>query len=156
MANASWRALSAGSPVTPASAFSYITRALRQTTPFVVGALRLLAESFLPEELNKRGYYLYADFRPEVSGWGGRGEVRCTNILKQRRKEPIPQQGQRIKMEDVVKVENDDGSTTLKDDASGESQPKRRRGMTLEEYEAALDADDTFASVDLDSLNPQP
>lgn len=143
----------------PGSAFSYISHALRQTAPFVVGALRLLAESFPPEELNRRGFYLYADLRPEVSGWGGRGEVRCSRILELKRKEPTVRASQAIiKIEDVVKVEEGDGSigtlTGAKD--SGEPEPKESRGMTLEEYEAALDSDDIFASVDLDSLDPPP
>jgi hypothetical protein len=28
-------------------------------------------------ELNRVGFALYADFRPEVTGWGKRGELRC-------------------------------------------------------------------------------
>lgn len=154
-ASGGWRALAAGSPVAPGSAFSYITRALRQTTPFIVGALRLLAQSYPPEELNRRGFYLYADFRPEVSGWGGRAEVRCAKILQLRRKERVPEEEQKIKVEDVVKVE--EGTSEARQDVTtDEPESKRSRGMTLEEYEAALDAQDIFASVDLDALDPQP
>lgn len=88
-----WRALSGGAPVSPSTAFSYVSRALRQTTPFVLGSLRLLAASYVPQELNERGYSLYADFRPAVDGWGKRGEVRCAQILslrKQGTQEPPP------------------------------------------------------------------
>jgi hypothetical protein len=81
-----WRGLDAeAQPASPAAAFSYISRALKQTAPAIVGALRLLAESFPPDELNRAGWSLYADFRPEVDGWGKRGKVRCDKILRLRR-----------------------------------------------------------------------
>ncbi|KAF8450590.1 hypothetical protein L210DRAFT_3469664 [Boletus edulis BED1] len=81
-----WRALVSGSPAIPSTAFSYISRAFRQTTPYIVGALRLLAASYSPQELNKVGFSLYAEFRPIVDGWGKRGEVRCERILSLRKK----------------------------------------------------------------------
>ena len=59
-ASGRWRALAHGSPVAPASAYAYVARALRQTAPAVLGALRLLAASFAPAELNARGFALYA------------------------------------------------------------------------------------------------
>jgi hypothetical protein len=37
----------AGAVVAPGAAYSYITRALRQTAPAVLGAMRLLAESYM-------------------------------------------------------------------------------------------------------------
>jgi hypothetical protein len=82
-----WRALSPekGTPVSPASTYSYITRSLRQTTPAIMGAMRLLADSYAGE-LNKVGWELYADFRPEVDGWGKRGQVTCDRILGLRKK----------------------------------------------------------------------
>jgi hypothetical protein len=46
---------------------------MKQTTPYVVGAMRLLAGSYEPEELNRKAFSLYCDFRPEIepgkSGW---------------------------------------------------------------------------------------
>ena len=39
--------------------------------------MRVLAESYTPQELNKHGFGLYAEFRPDVAGWGAKGEVRC-------------------------------------------------------------------------------
>ncbi|KAL1694511.1 hypothetical protein GGG16DRAFT_47064 [Schizophyllum commune] len=83
-----WRALSPkeGKPIAPSAAFAYISRALRHTAPFVVGALRLLAASYEAGELNAKGYGLYADFRPEVEGWGQRSEVSCDRILSLRKK----------------------------------------------------------------------
>lgn len=79
-----WLALSGGSPVSPSTAFSYISRSFRQTAPYVMGSLRLLAESYSAPKLNELGYSLYADFRPAVDGWGKRGELRCGRILSLR------------------------------------------------------------------------
>ena len=130
----------------PSEAFSYITRALRQTAPHILGALRLLAASYSPNELNAVGYSLYADFRPNAEGWGQRSEVRCTTILGLRKKaakaeeeEPIP-----ATPSAVVKVEpcgSSDADTPLPSD---ELNTKKARTMTVDEYEAALDADAAF------------
>jgi hypothetical protein len=92
IASGSWRAFTTednngcstpgGGAAAPRSAYSYITRSLRQTASAVLGAMRLLAESYDdPVELNRVGFALYADFRPDVSGWGKRGELRCETLL---------------------------------------------------------------------------
>ncbi|TFK75834.1 hypothetical protein BDN72DRAFT_831278 [Pluteus cervinus] len=81
-----WCALSNGTPIDPTAAFSYITRSFRQTTPHVMGSLRLLADSFSPQELNKKGWGLYAEFRPIVNGWGKRSELKYSTILDLRSK----------------------------------------------------------------------
>ena len=93
-ASGAWRAFTAdvdnsgGGGGTPGAAYGYITRALRQTAPAVLGAMRLLAESYSdPMELNRVGFALYADFRPEVTGWGKRGELRCEVLLALRKKQ---------------------------------------------------------------------
>ena len=79
-------------------------------------------------------------------------------ILGLRRKEPLPRDGVAVKTEDVVKIEADSSTrpTQGEDDEDGEPAAKKSRGMTLEEYEAALDADDSFANVDFDSLGREP
>lgn len=78
----SWRALNKeGKPAPPATAFSYISRSLKHNTSAIVGALRLLAQSHAPEQINRVGWSLYADFRPEADGWGKRGRVQCGVIL---------------------------------------------------------------------------
>ncbi|CAK5275614.1 unnamed protein product [Mycena citricolor] len=120
--NSQWRALSNDEPVDPGVAFGYISRALRQNTPYILGALRLLVESYSVQEINKIAWSLYADFRPDVTGWGDRGQVRCETILALRKHPASP-----------VSVE----------DLSADEEPvqKRPRGLTLEEYEAALDQD---------------
>ena len=101
---------------------------------------------------------MYADFRPEVSGWGGRGEVRCSKILGLRRKEG-PAQSEANKVEVPVKIEEDGNvdaaAEAVKEDGDSEPEAKRSRTMTLEEYEAMLDADDTYADVDLGFPEPQ-
>lgn len=161
-ASGSWRALSSGTPIVPTSAFSYITRALRQTAPAVLGALRLLAASYTPAELNRTGFALYQDFRPDVDGWGGRGEVRCATILALRRtgvKEERPEErggAEAGSAKPLVKIEQLEGDSAGPSvDASRimeEPESKRPRAMTLEEYEAALDADDSFANLDLSNI----
>jgi hypothetical protein len=152
--NKTWRALDNTSPALPSTAFSYISRAFRQTTPYVIGALRLLAESFPPQELNNKGFGLYAEFRPDVDGWGKRGEVRCEQILSLRKKDRSTAAETAVKGE-VVKLEvNHDsraaeGPGGIQSSTSEGPEQKKARTMTLEEYEAALDQDDTFDDVDL-------
>lgn len=156
-----WRGLANNNPAQPSTAFSYISRALRQTTSHIIGALRLLANSYGPQELNEKGFGLYAEFRPVVEGWGGRGELRCDKILGLRRK-TLPGE---IKQEDeslqihkggdkdargdenkpFVKVENANSSHVRGE----EPDRKKPRGLSLEEYEAALDQDTTFDGIDL-------
>ncbi|KAI6130447.1 hypothetical protein EDD16DRAFT_1542226 [Pisolithus croceorrhizus] len=140
-----WLALSGGSPVSPGTAFSYISRSFRQTTPYVMGSLRLLAESYSSQRLNELGYSLYADFRPAVDDWGKRGELRCARILSLR----------------------ETGAPELAAEASGDAagpSDKLRMGirqreqhptkkedlLSLEEYEAANDAG--FDNIDLSHL----
>ncbi|EJU06185.1 hypothetical protein DACRYDRAFT_103131 [Dacryopinax primogenitus] len=79
--NDDWRGLIRGEAVEPVAAFGYIHRAMRQTLPYVMGAMRLLSLSFTPETLNNRGYGLYCEFRPSVEGWGKRAEMRISDIL---------------------------------------------------------------------------
>ena len=85
----SWRALLKGEPIDPGSSYKYITSSFRQTLPYIAGALRLLAQSFEPSELNTKGFGLYADFRPEVDKWGERASVRCERILGLRSKRDV-------------------------------------------------------------------
>jgi hypothetical protein len=126
-----WRALSGGTPVSPAAAFSYIQRALRQTAPFVLGAMRVAAESYAPAELNRVGFALYADFRPAVAGWGERGSVSCLAILGARKKGMVT-----APMSDVldaprlVKIEDGDGA---------EPEMKKPKVESDDEYDVAMD-----------------
>jgi len=84
-----WRGVAKGGAVDPGIAFGYMQRSFRQTIGSVLGAMRLLAETFSPEELNKEGFELYTEFRPNSGGeWGQRGEMRMSSILALRR--PLP------------------------------------------------------------------
>ncbi|KAL0949467.1 hypothetical protein HGRIS_009520 [Hohenbuehelia grisea] len=136
---------------------------MRQTTPHIMGALRLLADSAgSPTALNNDAWSLYADFRPEVSGWGGRGEVRCERILSLRRTAPpeadssLPGGIKDVKANVVQYSSHSDDtgqSSSTAPEASlndvGEPVSKKARMMTLEEYEAMLDDDTTFDNVEL-------
>lgn len=107
---------------------------MKQTTPYVLGAMRLLAGSYEPEELNRTGSSFYCDFRPGIepgkSGWGKQGKVSCEAILKLRKETVDP------KEEGVVEDFNDaaepvpDIQHTLevKDKSEGgEPRPKKSR-----------------------------
>jgi hypothetical protein len=76
-----YRALIKGELVDPGHAHAYIKRAFKQACPHVLGAMRHLASAFDPEDLNSKGYGLYADFRPESHEWGSRSEMKLHTIL---------------------------------------------------------------------------
>ncbi|KAM0792783.1 hypothetical protein ACM66B_002552 [Microbotryomycetes sp. NB124-2] len=76
-----WRAMAHGQTADPQQAFSYIQRNFRQQMGAVMGALRILATSFSPNELNEVGYSLYCDFRPTVQQWGEKGEMKLVDVL---------------------------------------------------------------------------
>jgi hypothetical protein len=133
-----WRALNKSAPSQPGPAFAYISRAFRQTTPHIVGALQLLALSYEPKVLNERGFSLYADFRPQVDGWGKRGEVRCDTILALRLSET------------EAPVKDSDAMTVVKFEDYEEKPPlKRQRHQTVEEFEAELDQEVVYSDIDL-------
>ncbi|EIM88056.1 uncharacterized protein STEHIDRAFT_167419 [Stereum hirsutum FP-91666 SS1] len=152
-----WRALSPekGMPVSPASTCSYITRSLRQMTPAIMGAMRLLADSYA-NELNKVGWELYADFRPEVDGWGKRGQVSCDRILGLRKKQRLASgKKEQMKEEGESDLSSKGGEARGDEDSVDEDRPKSdaianppEPTTSVEEYEAALedfDADELSA-----------
>ncbi|KIK68059.1 hypothetical protein GYMLUDRAFT_154641 [Collybiopsis luxurians FD-317 M1] len=149
--NDRWRALHNSKPMQPSAAFSYISRSLRQTMPFIIGALRLLADSFTPQEINSRAWGLYVQFRPPAEGWGERSEVRCSTILALRKpaNDILPEQG----VKESVKTDEPKLSDLVKYEpvvSDGRETKRFRTGMTFEQYEAALDEDHTFDNVYLD------
>ncbi|EJF61207.1 hypothetical protein BD309DRAFT_1072100 [Dichomitus squalens] len=158
-ASSQWRALSSGAPIAPTAAFSYITKALRQTAPHIVGALRLLATSYSPQELNEKGFSLYADFRPQSEGWGQRGEVRCSTILalrKARRESEAsddPTRTEAPSVDSIVKVEpqEDPGPAQAPSEEPAAKKPKRETSAP-DEFDAALDDDALFEDFDLSSI----
>ncbi|KAJ9112237.1 hypothetical protein QFC22_006321 [Naganishia vaughanmartiniae] len=80
-ADGTWRGLLKGMPVEPYRAHSYISKNFSQATPHVIGALRILAQSYTTEELQEQGYGMYVSFRPDVAGWGDRAVLYCSNII---------------------------------------------------------------------------
>ena len=158
----------------PTSAFSYITRALRQTAPHIVGALRLLAASYAPAELNEKGFSLYADFRPEAEGWGQRGEVRCSKILslrKARREgDGDGSDGERttstvdssavasiVKMEELSSADADGGQQSRRAQGQGNEEERatkkpKQEASERDEFDAALDDDPFFDQFDLSTI----
>lgn len=112
--------------------------------------MRLLASSCTPAELNRKGFGLYAEFRPVVEGWGGRAEMRCDAILELR------QAGSLSSSPRANAKANSDGANMSNAQASGresaraesEEQPSKKvKTMTVEEYEAILDE-----TIDYDEL----
>ncbi|CDO71254.1 hypothetical protein BN946_scf184908.g11 [Trametes cinnabarina] len=158
-ASSQWHALSSGQPSPPTKAFSYITRALRQTAPYIVGALRLLAASYPPVELNKKGFSLYAEFRPAAEGWGQKGEVRCSSILALRKASgeensaDVAQDS--VSADKLIKMEPQVAHLP-EDDAPRAGEPAVKRlkmePPEVDEYDAALDDDALFNDFDLSTI----
>ncbi|KAJ3856364.1 hypothetical protein EV368DRAFT_71684 [Lentinula lateritia] len=159
--NNCWRALHNGTPAQPSTAYAYLSRSLRQTMPFIMGALRLLVSSFTPQEINEKAWGLYTHFRPAGEGWGERSEVRCTTILALRKVPPSDganeeqvNPGAESKAVDLVKYQHYGEEPDFTAEDRGNKRVKR--GMTLEEYEAVLDEDHSFDDIDLDNLESIP
>ena len=79
--------LAAGSDGKPAHAApvkTYVARAFRDRFGEVRAAMGELAASLPPNELNRVGFKLYEQFRPEVpadvKGWGAKGELHLDRI----------------------------------------------------------------------------
>ena len=105
-----------------------------------MGAFRLLADSIEPDELNKVdilgvqrvsltlpshlqiGYQLYAEFRPEVTGWGEKAHLSLAKILDLRR----GPDGRIIKQEEAKPVLTE---------ATSEDEPAAHRTPAVKEEE---------------------
>lgn len=119
-------------------------RSFRQTLPYVMGAMRLLAASFTPVELNKVGFALYADFRPEVTEWGGRSEMRCERILEMRKVQS--------RARDMVKEGESQATRAVPPIHATEPPTKRLKNDSLDEFEDAFDDDIDFDDPSLQGL----
>ncbi|KZT20375.1 hypothetical protein NEOLEDRAFT_1075772 [Neolentinus lepideus HHB14362 ss-1] len=159
-ASNNWLGMAANKPISPSSAYSYITRALRQTAPYVLGAMRLLAESYEPIELNRKGFGLYCEFRPEVGKWGERGEVKCETILKLRKRTQQAMASE-IKIEDSAGGDPS-GISTVPESVSGPSikqEPAEIANVVKEDLEAnnaqskAYKPRDEFEDPDFDDID---
>lgn len=84
------RATEKGDPVDPAAVHRYLEKKFGSALPEVLSAMQELAGAYSPEDLEKRAYALYEEFRPAVPagvrGWGAAGELDLDLIrsLKQR------------------------------------------------------------------------
>ena len=78
------RAEDDGKPASAKSVQSYIARAFGDRLAEARAAMEALAASLPPEELNRVGFRLYEQFRPDepegVQGWGAKGELLVERI----------------------------------------------------------------------------
>ncbi|WRT69464.1 uncharacterized protein IL334_006450 [Kwoniella shivajii] len=153
------RAIEKGVPVGPGQAYLYITRAFKDYTSHVMGALKLVADSYEADELNRMANFMYNDFKPDVVEWGQKGTLELARVLEQV-KSPvdIPKFDENDENDDVenypVKSDPSDipsspgglkselASSPPFEQVEGEQPNKKvKRELTVEEYEALLDAD---------------
>jgi hypothetical protein len=73
------RAVAAGRPVKPAAVERYLEQKFGAALPDARAAMDQLASSYNPDELARRAYDLYEQFRPSVPagarGWGAKGTL---------------------------------------------------------------------------------
>lgn len=78
-------------PVEPAKVDTYLQSKFGEALEEVVGALRELAESYEPKQLERVAYELYEVFRPEIpkgrKGWGIKGTLDLGRIRAMARRE---------------------------------------------------------------------
>lgn len=161
MQDGEWRAISKGAVAEPSTAFSYVRRSFNQQSGAVIGssfplspcdllksspagAMRVLADSFEPEELNSKGYGLYCAFRPNSNGWGKKAEMHLSTILDLRRflthvPKKVKEEDEEVKEEEEVKVEEEEGGSPAK-------KPKVEEGF--DEFDAALDDELDLSALD--------
>ncbi|GAA5955585.1 hypothetical protein JCM3765_006822 [Sporobolomyces pararoseus] len=137
-----WRAVSQGAVAEPSKSFAYIQSAFRQQMGSVIGAMRLLANSFEPNELNQKGYGLYLEFRPESDGWGKKAEMKMSTILDLRRflTHAEPSSSPAIKEDSesaIVKVEDIDGNVETVKAEDGD-----HRGVEPEKKKVKLEGEE--------------
>jgi hypothetical protein len=73
------RAIHEEKPVVPAAVHRYLASRFGDALPEVKAAMEDLAAAFTPEQLGRRAYGLYEQFRPVipagVKGWGAKGNL---------------------------------------------------------------------------------
>lgn len=105
-----------------------------------MGALRLLAESYTPEELNGKAWGLYAQFRPEVNEWGKRSEVSCSKILALRKQQLESLECRPAEKDKELMLTVDGGSEIYFDDESPRKKARLLEGIE-QEIKRELDLD---------------
>ena len=104
-----------------------------------MGALRLLAESYTPEELNGKAWALYTQFRPEANEWGKRSEVSCSKILALRKQRAEGPERPLAKVTDLAPtVSGLEGSK----ESSSDNKSPRKKARLEEEIECASNPSD--------------
>jgi len=68
-------AVSRGKAIQPTAARGYVERAFGDKLDATTDAMEQLAGSFPPDELRRRAYHLYEQFRPAWKGWGKKGTL---------------------------------------------------------------------------------
>ena len=137
----------------PNLAFAYVRKNLAQQLGATIGAMRLLADSFAPPELNRKAYGLYFDFRPEVEGWGAKGEVRLESILDLRRhlthkgEEKLKGEGDGA-VEQAIKVEGEDAHGNRQVKLDGWVDVKKEGGNEAEDFKVKIQGDESEDEFD--------
>ncbi|EIW71720.1 hypothetical protein TREMEDRAFT_28164 [Tremella mesenterica DSM 1558] len=147
----SWRALEKGVPVEPSQAYLYISRAFKEYTSHVIGALRLLADSWTPDELNRMGLSMYNAFKPDVEKWGQRGTLECAKILNEMRGPISTSKSEPPFLDNTPDhINHDDRKEISTGDSKSEGQGKALEpiNMSLEEYEKMLDEETPGGYID--------
>ncbi|KAI5481076.1 hypothetical protein MNV49_006262 [Pseudohyphozyma bogoriensis] len=155
MQDGEWRAIAKGAVAEPAAAFAYVQKGFYQQMGAVIGSMQLLADSFSPDEVNQVGYQLYCEFRPEVDGWGKKGEMKCSEILGLRKKKKSAAAGGGEKSEDgarVVKVEDEDGVAVLGEDGEVEGRESKKKRRREEGEDVKPDVEEKGGEEDFDAL----
>lgn len=137
----------------PHSAFNYIKKAFAQQMGATIGAMRLLAESFPPAELNGKGFGLYCAFRPEVGGWGEKAEMRLETILRLRREisHGVKEEEEDVKpdIKPEVKIEGKTAGTQTHLEGFFDIKPKvKKQAPEEDEFDRLLEDD----NLDLEGL----
>ncbi|WVO23265.1 uncharacterized protein IAS62_004614 [Cryptococcus decagattii] len=145
------RAIQKGVSVRPSQAYMYIRKNFKDHTPHVLGSLKLIADSHEPEELNRIGLHMYNEFKPDVVEWGQRGELELDKVLEFIKDESNVKERDNQEQSVMKPTASDSAPTSppigttrqlqqeAPDDERANKKPKPN--MTVEEYEAMLDAE---------------
>ncbi|UOH82332.1 hypothetical protein LQV05_005030 [Cryptococcus neoformans] len=146
------RAIQKGVSVRPSQAYLYIKKNFKDYTPHVMGAFKSIADSYEPEELNRIGLHMYNEFKPDVVEWGQRGALELDKVLEfikdgENNVKQGDNQGSSVAeptASSSAPVLTPIGATQQLPQGASDDEPvskKPKRDMTVEEYEAMLDAE---------------
>jgi hypothetical protein len=79
-----WRAVAKDAPLEPGAVERYLSSKFKESLPLFTAAMRKLAASRTPKNLELEAYSLYEKFRPEIpageAGWGKAGVLSIATI----------------------------------------------------------------------------